>query len=53
METPGIDIGGVSKQHDEYLPMVRPRAEAVPAQLRNEAGIAGAAPAARNLPSKK
>jgi polyphosphate glucokinase len=41
--------GGVSKQHEEYLPLLHARAEIVPARLRNEAGIVGAALAARVL----
>jgi polyphosphate glucokinase len=45
--------GGVSKQHEEYLSLVHTRAEVVPAQLKNEAGIVGAALAARNLLRKK
>lgn len=38
--------GGVSKKHDKYLPYVKTRARIVPAELRNEAGIVGAALAA-------
>jgi polyphosphate glucokinase len=42
--------GGVSKKHEKFLPFVRTRAEIVPAQLLNEAGIVGAAVAsARGL----
>lgn len=35
--------GGVSKQHEKFLHFIDVRAEVVPAQLRNEAGIVGAA----------
>ena len=35
--------GGVSKHHDEFLPLLDLRAEIVPAKLRNNAGIMGAA----------
>jgi polyphosphate glucokinase len=35
--------GGVSKKADKFLPRIKARAEIVPAQLRNEAGIVGAA----------
>jgi polyphosphate glucokinase len=45
--------GGVSKLHEEYLSLLHARAEIVPARLRNEAGIVGAALAARALLRKK
>lgn len=35
--------GGVSKKHEKFLPLLNLRAEIVPAQTRNEAGIIGAA----------
>lgn len=35
--------GGVSKKADKYLPLLHLRAPIVPAQLRNDAGIIGAA----------
>ena len=35
--------GGVSKKHQKFLPLLNVDAEVVPAQLRNEAGIIGAA----------
>ncbi len=35
--------GGVSKNHAEFLPLLRLRAPIVPAELRNNAGILGAA----------
>jgi polyphosphate glucokinase len=38
--------GGVSKKHDKYLKYINTRAKIVPAKLRNEAGIVGAATAA-------
>ena len=41
--------GGVSKQQHKFLPYLSTRAEIVPAQLLNEAGIVGAAMAARAL----
>jgi polyphosphate glucokinase len=41
--------GGVSKKHDNYLHLLDTQAEIVPAQMRNEAGIIGAAMAASSL----
>lgn len=41
--------GGVSKEHDRFVPYLTTRAEIVPAQMFNEAGIVGAALAARSL----
>ncbi|WP_336922361.1 polyphosphate--glucose phosphotransferase [Aquipuribacter sp. SD81] len=41
--------GGVSKKHDKFLPLLDLRAPIVPAQLRNEAGIIGAAVMAAEL----
>ena len=38
--------GGISKKHDKFLKYIKVRAEVVPAKLRNEAGIIGAAAAA-------
>jgi polyphosphate glucokinase len=35
--------GGISRDSDEFLPHLRLRAPIVPAQLRNRAGIIGAA----------
>ncbi len=35
--------GGVSKKHERFLPLLSVDVEVVPAQLRNEAGIVGAA----------
>ena len=40
--------GGVSKKHERFLPLLHTRAEIVPAQLLNDAGIVGAALAARS-----
>jgi polyphosphate glucokinase len=40
--------GGVSKKHDKFFPFLTTRAEIVPAHLRNEAGIIGAALATRH-----
>lgn len=45
--------GGVSKKHHKYLYRLSTEAEVVPAQLRNQAGIVGAALAARALLKKK
>lgn len=41
--------GGVSKKQHKFLHYIETRAEVVPAQLLNEAGIIGAAMAARDL----
>ena len=41
--------GGVSKKHQKFLPLLRTQAQVVPAQLLNEAGIVGAALAAKSL----
>lgn len=41
--------GGVSKKHEKFIPLLHTQAEVVPAQMRNEAGIIGAARAARAL----
>jgi polyphosphate glucokinase len=38
--------GGVSRKHDKFLPLLELKSEVVPAQMRNEAGIIGAALAA-------
>lgn len=38
--------GGVSKQYKDFVPLLTVRAKVVPAKLRNEAGIIGAAMAA-------
>ena len=35
--------GGVSKHHEKFLPLLDLRTRIVPAQLRNAAGIVGAA----------
>jgi len=35
--------GGVSRQHDKFFPFLKVQAELLPAQLRNQAGIIGAA----------
>jgi polyphosphate glucokinase len=40
--------GGVSKEHDRFVPYLSTRAEIIPAQMLNEAGIVGAALAARS-----
>ena len=41
--------GGISKKHEKFLPLLTVRTPTVPAQLLNEAGIVGAALAARDL----
>ena len=41
--------GGVSKHHEKFLPLLHLRAPIVPAQLRNDAGIIGAASLAHEL----
>ena len=41
--------GGVSKKADKYLPLLHTRAPIVPAQLKNDAGIIGAAWQAQHL----
>jgi polyphosphate glucokinase len=41
--------GGVSKKHKKYLSFLKTQAKIVPAEMRNEAGIIGAAMAARSL----
>ena len=48
--TPDLIIvgGGVSKQHEQFLPKLSLRAPIVPAQKRNSAGILGAAAEALN-----
>jgi polyphosphate glucokinase len=43
--------GGVSKKSDKFLPRLTVRAKVVPARLLNEAGIVGAALAAKTLAS--
>jgi polyphosphate glucokinase len=44
--------GGVSKKHEKFLHLLHTRAEIIPAQMRNEAGIIGAAQAAEFLVRK-
>jgi polyphosphate glucokinase len=44
--------GGVSKQHDKFFHLLETKAEIAPAKLRNEAGIIGAALAAKPLGPK-
>jgi polyphosphate glucokinase len=44
--------GGVSKKHQKFLPLLDTQADVVPAQLLNEAGIVGAALAAKTLLKK-
>jgi polyphosphate glucokinase len=41
--------GGVSAKSEKFLPLLKTRAEVIPAQLLNDAGIVGAALAARVL----
>jgi polyphosphate glucokinase len=40
--------GGVVKQHEKFIPLLTVEAEVLPAQFLNDAGIVGAALAARN-----
>jgi polyphosphate glucokinase len=44
--------GGVSKKHEKFLPLLHTHTRMVPAQLLNDAGIVGAALAARTLIKK-
>jgi polyphosphate glucokinase len=44
--------GGISKRHAEFLPLLKLRAQVVPATLRNAAGIAGAAAIAHTATHK-
>lgn len=39
--------GGVSKEHEKFIPLLKIKVPVVPAQLLNEAGIIGAALAAQ------
>ena len=41
--------GGISKKHQNFIPLLTTRTEVVPAQLLNEAGIVGAALASEHL----
>lgn len=41
--------GGVSKKHEKFFSYIKVRADVVPAKTRNEAGIIGAAIAAKSL----
>jgi polyphosphate glucokinase len=41
--------GGISKQHEKFLPLLKIEATVTPAQFLNEAGIVGAALAAQGL----
>jgi len=41
--------GGVSKKHEKFVPLLTTPLEVVPAELRNQAGIVGAALAAQDL----
>ncbi len=41
--------GGVSKKHNKFLPLLTTQAKIIPAELRNQAGIIGAAMAAKSL----
>jgi len=43
--------GGISKKPGRFFPFLRTRAEIIPAQLKNNAGIVGAAVAAEEAPS--
>jgi polyphosphate glucokinase len=39
--------GGISKEYEKFMPLLSVKTEVVPAKLLNEAGIVGAALAAR------
>jgi polyphosphate glucokinase len=39
--------GGISKQHEEFLPLIQTKLKLVPAESKNNAGIIGAAFVAR------
>jgi polyphosphate glucokinase len=41
--------GGVSKKHEKFIPLLHTQTQIVPAMLLNDAGIVGAAMAARSL----
>jgi polyphosphate glucokinase len=45
--------GGVSKKHEKFLPFLKASAVIRPAELRNEAGIVGAALSARKLVGRR
>lgn len=45
--------GGISRKHDKFLPLLHLRTPIVPAALRNEAGIIGAAMVAARTPATK
>lgn len=45
--------GGVSRRHDEFLPLLDLRTPIIPATLRNQAGIVGAAALAAEAAAKK
>ncbi len=45
--------GGVSKKHEKFFPHLQARADILPAELRNEAGIIGAALAAGELAGRE
>jgi len=42
--------GGISKEHEKFLPLLTIETPVIPAQLLNQAGIVGAALAARKFP---
>ena len=45
--------GGVSKEHENFLPLLNIDCEIVPAEMRNNAGILGAARLAYRLANKR
>jgi polyphosphate glucokinase len=45
--------GGVSKDSDEFLPLLDLRTPIIPAQLRNKAGIIGAAVLASSVQDER
>lgn len=44
--------GGVSRKHEKFLPLLETRARIVPAMMRNDAGVIGAALVAEDLAKK-
>ncbi len=45
--------GGISKEHENFLPLLEIKTKIIPAQMLNEAGIVGAALATQGLQVKK
>jgi polyphosphate glucokinase len=45
--------GGISKLHEEFIPLLTVQAKVVPGQFQNEAGIVGAALLVRDRNKKR